>query len=154
MLSQGHDMDYIARHYNMDLPLAWALRLEGITDQEKFKALGWGLRTWDKWYFNQCDERFGDDWPGRIPAQLVAHTLFYFTKPGDLVLDPMAGGGVVSDVCLLFERKCRSFDLATSDTRPEIQYHHWDPQNGHWPITKKQATTLTKAYPALQGRNT
>jgi len=74
------------------------------------KELGWGLRTWDQWNFNECDERFGDDWPGRIPAQLIAHTLFYFTKPGDLVLDPtrpprlresnggqVAGGGVVSD---------------------------------------------------------
>ena len=100
LLSQGHDMEYIARHYNMELALAWALRLEGKTDQEKFKELGWGLRTWDQWYFNECDERFGDDWPGRIPAQLVGHTLYYFTKPGDLVLDPMAGGGVVSDVAL------------------------------------------------------
>ena len=106
-------MEYIARHYHMDLALAWALRLEGKTDQEKFKELGWGLRTWDQWNFNECDERFGDDWParhrsrpkeavstvqgvrsgeaggpGRIPAQLIAHTLFYFTKPGDLVLDP------------------------------------------------------------------
>ncbi len=137
LLSQGHDMEYIARHYHMDLALAWALRLEGMTDQEKFKALGWGLRTWDQWNFNECDERFGDDWPGRIPAQLVAHTLFYFTKPGDLVLDPMAGGGVVSDVCLLFERKCLSFDIATRDNRPEIQYHHWDRQNNDWPVSKK-----------------
>jgi len=95
-------MDYIARHYHMDLALAWALGLEGKTDQERFKELGWGLRTWDQWNFNECDERFGDDWPGRIPAQLVSHTLFYFTKPGDLVLDPMAGGAVVSDVCLVF----------------------------------------------------
>jgi len=135
--SQGHDMEYIARHYNMDLPLAWALRLEGKTDQERFKELGWGLRTWDQWNFSECDERFGDDWPGRIPAQLIAHTLFYFTRPGDLVLDPMAGGGVVSDVCLLFERKCQAFDLATRDNRPEIQYHYWDPQQWTWPITKK-----------------
>ena len=43
LLSQGHDMDYIARHYNMDLALAWSLRLEGKTDQEKFLELGWGL---------------------------------------------------------------------------------------------------------------
>jgi len=43
LLSQGHDMDYIARHYHMDLALAWALGLEGKTDQEKFKELGWGL---------------------------------------------------------------------------------------------------------------
>ena len=75
--------------------------------------------------------------PGRIPAQLVAHTLFYFTKPGDLVLDPMASGGVVSDVCLLFERKCQSFDLALRDNRPEIQRYYWDPQNWTWPVTKK-----------------
>ena len=117
------------------LPIS--LRLEGKTDQEKFKELGWGLRTWDQWNFNECDERFGDDWPGRIPAQLIAHTLFYFTKPGDLVLDPMAGGGVVPDVCMLFERKCQSFDLAVRDNRPEILCHHWDPRNWKWPITKK-----------------
>jgi hypothetical protein len=39
LLSQGRDMKYIAGHYNMELALAWALRLEGKTDQEKFKAL-------------------------------------------------------------------------------------------------------------------
>ena len=137
LLSQGRDMEYIARHYNMDLPLVWALRLEGKTDQEKFKELGWGLRTWDQWNFNECDERFGDDWPGRIPAQLIAHTLFYFTKPGNLILDPMSGGGVVSDVCMLFERKCQSFDIATRDNRPEIEYHHWNLQRWTWPVTKK-----------------
>jgi len=137
LLSLGHDMDYIARHYNMDLALAWAVRLEGMTDQERFRELGWGLRTWDQWNFTECDERFGDDWPGRIPAQLVAHTLFYFTQPGDLVLDPMAGGGVVPDVCMVFERKCRAFDMVPSDTRPEIPYHYWDPGDWEWPITRK-----------------
>ena len=35
LLSQGHDMDYIARHYHMDFALVWALWLEGKTDQEK-----------------------------------------------------------------------------------------------------------------------
>ena len=57
LLSQGRSMEYIARHYNMDLPLVWALRLEGKTDQEKFKELGWGLRTWDQWNFNECWEK-------------------------------------------------------------------------------------------------
>jgi hypothetical protein len=49
----------------------------------------------------------------------------------------MAGGGVVSDVCMLFERKCQSFDLATRDNRPEIEYHHWNRQRWTWPVTKK-----------------
>ena len=69
LLSQGRDMDYIARHYHMDLALAWALCLEGRTDQEKLKELGWGLCTWDQWNYNDCDGRFGDDWPARhLPA--------------------------------------------------------------------------------------
>ena len=69
---------------------------------ERFKSLGWGLRAWDLWYFNDIDQRFGDSWParhlparasqwqagserlgeaggpGQIPAQLVGHTLLYF----------------------------------------------------------------------------
>jgi len=36
LFSQGRDMEYIARHYNMDLPLVW------------------GLRIWDQWNFNEC----------------------------------------------------------------------------------------------------
>lgn len=48
---------------------------------------------------------------GEDTGSLVAHTLFYFTKPGDLVLDPTAGGALVSDVCLVFKRKCQSLDL-------------------------------------------
>ena len=47
-------MDYIAKYYSIDLAMAWALRLEGKTDQEKFKELVWGLRTWDQWNFNEC----------------------------------------------------------------------------------------------------
>jgi transcriptional regulator with XRE-family HTH domain len=78
LIAQGREMPYIAGHLNMDLATAWAIKLTGLKDQEKFKALGWGLRTWDQWYFNDCDDRFGTDWPGRIPAQLVAHTLFDF----------------------------------------------------------------------------
>ena len=137
LLTQGRKMDYIAKHYHMDLVLAWALHLQEKTDQDKFKELGWGLRTWDQWNFNECDQRFGDDWPGRIPAQLVAHTLFYFTNPGDLIFDPMAVGCVVSDVCLVFERRCQSFDLATRNNRPEARYHYWELRGMQWPEIKK-----------------
>jgi hypothetical protein len=137
LIAQGREMPYIAGHLNMDLATAWAIKLTGLKDQEKFKALGWGLRTWDQWYFNDCDDRFGTDWPGRIPAQLVAHTLFYFTDPGDLVMDPMAGGGVVPDVCLLFERKCQAFDLAPIPDRPEIEPFHWTADTTTWPCTRE-----------------
>jgi len=59
----------------------------------------------------------------------------------DLVLDPMAGGAVVPDTCLLFERKCQAFDLAAPQDkqaeRPEIEYHYWESAPETWPITRK-----------------
>jgi hypothetical protein len=30
-------------------PMVWFLALEGKEDLERFKELGWGLRTWDLW---------------------------------------------------------------------------------------------------------
>lgn len=100
--------------------------------------MNWGLRTWDYWYFNDIDQRFGDNWPRQIPAQLAAHTLYYFTQEGDLVFDPMAGGGVVADTCLAFNRRCWSFDLVDRpETRPEIEPHQWNPEGLLWPVPPK-----------------
>jgi DNA-binding NarL/FixJ family response regulator len=124
-------------------PLIWHIALENMTDQERFKALNWGLITWDHWYWNDLDYRFGDDWPGRIPAQLIAHTLFYYTRQGQLVFDPMAGGGVVPDVCLAFHRRCWSFDLSDrKDKRPEIEVYQWKAKGMKWPVNSKEKPDL------------
>jgi hypothetical protein len=88
-LVRGFTVAQVAEKHGWLEPLVWFLALEAKTDHDRFKALGWGFRTWDQWEFNDCDNRFGDDWPGRIPAQLIAHILRYFSQPGDLVLfDP------------------------------------------------------------------
>jgi len=137
--------------YHIDTPLAWALRLDGQSDLDRFgmaasnddaKNLKWGPYPFDVWDFATCDTRFGDNWPGRIPAQIVAHALYFYTEQGDLVMDPMAGGGVVPDVCLALNRKCRAFDLVpgTSEDRahqrPEIEPWHWDLADMQWPDVK------------------
>ena len=81
--------------------------------------------------------------PGRIPAQLIAHILYYFSEPGDPVMDLMAGGGVVGDTCLAMNRKCRSFDMEDrQEKRPEIQPHFWDVDNPEWPIKGNDKPTL------------
>ena len=49
-------------------PMVWSVALEGKSDLERFKALNWGLRTWDLWNWNDFDRRFGDDWPSRRPT--------------------------------------------------------------------------------------
>ena len=129
-LSRGFTVPQVAEKHNWAEPMVWSLALEDKEDLERFKALNWGLRTWDLWNWNDClpreihvndkqsvfhwgDKRFGDDWParhrsrpkkavspaqgfrsgeaggpGRIPAQMIAHILYYFSDQNDLVFDP------------------------------------------------------------------
>jgi len=140
-LVRGFTVAQVTEKHGWPEPMAWSLALEGKTDHDRFKARGWGFRTWDQWEFNDCDNRFGDDWPGRIPAQLIAHILRYFSQPEDLVLDPMAGGGVTPDTCLAMGRRCWAFDMKVRpDTCLEIEPFTWEissDQGLSWPVSAK-----------------
>ena len=126
-LSKGFTVPQVAQKHDWPEPMVWSQALKGKDDLTRFKALNWGIRTWDLWNFNDCDKRFGDVWPGRIPAQLVAHILYFFSKQDDLIFDPMAGGGVCADTCLAMDRRCWSLDMDDRpDTRPEIEPYHWN----------------------------
>ena len=132
-LSRGFTVPQVAEKHGWAEPMVWSLALEGKDDLKRFKALNWGLRTWDLWNWGDCDKRFGDEWPGRIPAQLIAHILYYFSRQNDLVFDPMAGGGVTPDTCLALGRRCWSLDMADRpDTRPEIEPCFWDFKGKDW----------------------
>jgi len=145
-LSRGFTIPQVAEKHNWTEPMVWSLAMEGKEDIVRFKEVGWGLRTWDQWEWNDCDKRFGDDWPGRIPAQLIAHILFYFSKQNDLILDPMAGGGVTADTCLALNRRCWTFDMADRpDERPEIEPHTWIYSTDSplaWPVSSKEKPDL------------
>ena len=70
-------------------------------------------RLYDIWSFNQRDPRYGQadyKW-GLICGQIIENLLYYYTEPGDLVLDPMAGGGTALDVCAAMGRRCMAFDI-------------------------------------------
>jgi hypothetical protein len=79
---------------------------------------GFRPTPYDVWSFRQ-DRAFGLSHPGAIPAAIIAHALYYFTRADDLVVDPMAGGGTTLDVCLSMGRRCLAYDI--HPTRPEIQ---------------------------------
>ncbi|MBC8554219.1 MAG: transcriptional regulator, partial [Candidatus Brocadiales bacterium] len=117
-------------------PMVWSLALEGADDLARFREFDWGLRTWDYWEWGDFDKRFGDDWPGRIHTQLIAHILYFSTKQNDLIFDPMAGGGVTPDTCLALGRRCWSLDMEDRpDTRPEIEPYYWDIKSKVWKST-------------------
>ena len=81
---------------------------------------GFRPTPYDVWNFRH-DRAFGVPHPGSIPPGIVAHALHYFTPPGGLVVDPMAGGGTTIDVCQSMGRRCLAYDL--HPTRPDITFN-------------------------------
>jgi hypothetical protein len=84
------------------------------------------LRVYNIWNFQKCDERFGIQHPGQIPGQIMQNLNWYFTSPGDLVVDLFAGGGSTIDVCKSADddfgnRKCLAYDI--EPRRPDIKKH-------------------------------
>lgn len=56
---------------------------------------------------------------GATPSHVIWNLLQRYTRPGDLVVDPMAGSGTTLDVAADTGRRGRGFDLVV--TRPEIE---------------------------------
>jgi hypothetical protein len=136
-VGSNHSVETLAKRSDMPLILAWALKLASVDDIGRFKALAITIQPYDVLHFQECDDRFGTDaYPGRIPGQLIAHVLYWFTKPGDVVIDPMAGGGTVPDVCLALGRKCYAYDINHSD-RIDIIPHNLATDG--WPERTKKA---------------
>jgi ParB-like chromosome segregation protein Spo0J len=85
---------------------------------------GFRPTPYDVWAFRH-DRAFGIPHPGSIPPDIVAHTLHYYSAPGALVVDPMAGGGTTLDVCASMGRSCLAYDI--HPVRPEIRLNDlWD----------------------------
>ncbi|MCE2696886.1 MAG: DNA methyltransferase [Nostocales cyanobacterium LE14-WE4] len=85
------------------------LAIIGNGDPKKFS---W-LRCGTFWYFSHCDPRFGMNYPSRIPGQIPANVIHYYTDPNDLVVDLMAGGGSTLDAAKYLDRRCLAYDLVS-----------------------------------------
>ncbi len=85
--------------------------------------------------------------PCPIPEPDNLSSYYYFSDQGDLVLDPMAGGGVVADTCLALNRRCWSFDMDDRpDTRSEIESYFWDITNLKWPLNHYLLKQVDSCY--------
>jgi DNA modification methylase len=79
------------------------------------------VRCYHSRQFSANDPRFGIPHPGRIPGQISANIIDDVTGPGDLVVDPMAGGGSTLDAASYLGRECLGYDVAPR--RPDIIQH-------------------------------
>jgi DNA modification methylase/predicted transcriptional regulator/uncharacterized ParB-like nuclease family protein len=139
LLNSGHKPEEIALRLGVPVQIVLAQQFDGAPDEERMKALGIKVQPYDVWQFPGCHDLMGDRHPGRIPGELLCHVLYFFTKPGDLVVDPMAGSGTTLDACLLMGRKARGYDIDARHERTDIEAH--DLSTG-WPDTVTKAALV------------
>lgn len=67
------------------------------------------LQFFNVWNFPHRREVL--DFNGAIPREIIENVLYYYTKPFDLVVDPMVGSGTTIDVCRAMYRRYRTYDI-------------------------------------------
>ena len=123
-LKSGIPAGEVGKRYNLPEQLVWAIALDGLDDAQRMERLKINVQPYDVWHFAKSGDLFGRDHPGRIPGELVAHVLYFFTQPGDVVVDPMVGGGTTLDACLVMGRKCYGFDIDQRHGRKDVITHN------------------------------
>ncbi len=93
-----------------------------MSEKTSFKQPKPVLQTTSLWDFpsqHYGDKEQGDkDYAGVTPSYVIWNLLQRYTKPGDVVLDPMCGSGTTLDVCKDLGRDGMGYDLQPQ--RPEI----------------------------------
>jgi len=113
----GISVDKIAEYYGLDILMVWNILLNEKDDIERFNLFfkestkECKYELYDIWNFQERDVRLGLKTDGNIAGQIIMNLLYYYTNQGDLVLDPMVGGGSTIDACLVMGRQCIGYDI-------------------------------------------
>ena len=140
ILDSGHTPETIAERLGWSVQLVLAKMLGGADDAARLDKLEIKTQPYDVWRFPSCHDLMGDKHPGRIPGELICHVLYFYTKPGQLVLDPMVGSGTKLDACLLMGRKCLGYDIDNRHDRVDVEKH--DIASDGWPDKVKKASLI------------
>jgi len=121
-----------------------ALASESIEEEAQVSREAWAmlgrsdLEPYTVWDFPDQGAgtvRYGDSaFNGVTPALCVLNVVRRYTRPGDLVVDPMAGSGTVADVARSLGRRAVSLDIAprrTDIVRADARC---------WPLPDSEAT--------------
>jgi DNA modification methylase len=145
LTDMGKSIDEASKTLEIDASLAWALLLQKEEDinklkklEDKNKGLDCSPRPYDIWNFGNSFPLFGrEGYPGQIPGQIILQLLYFFTKQGDVVVDPMAGGGTTIDACLVMGRKCLAFDSEPETCNARIDIKEKDAIKAIEELTRK-----------------
>jgi len=89
---------------------------EGISTEFEFEP-----KVYNIWNFAGRNPNFGIEYPGNIPGKIALNIIYYYTQKGNLIVDPMAGGGSTIDACKFLNRQCLAYDI--NCVREDIKYN-------------------------------
>jgi len=87
----------------------------------------------DVWQFAKADKDAGQQsYFGSLPPQVVENLLWFYTEPGDTVIDLFAGSGTTIDVAKRMGRRVWASDIRGDHYSPHLPIHQHDATTG-WP---------------------
>lgn len=88
----------------------------------------------DIWTFASADKDAGQQsYFGAIPPQVIENTIWFWTEPGQVVIDLFAGSGTTIDVAKSMGRRVWASDRIGNKYSPHLPIHTHDILSG-WPI--------------------
>lgn len=87
----------------------------------------------DVWQFATADKDSGSQsYFGAVPPQVLENLLWFYTEPGQTVVDPFAGSGTTVDVAKAMGRRVWASDIRGNHYSPHLPIHTHDVSAG-WP---------------------
>ena len=81
----------------------------------------------DVWQFATADKTAGaQSYFGALPPQVIENLLWFFTEPGDVVVDLFAGSGTTVDVAKAMGRRVWASDIRGNHYSPTLPIHEHD----------------------------
>lgn len=96
----------------------------------------------DVWNFQSADKDAGaQSYFGALPPQVVENLLWFYTEPGQTVVDLFAGSGTTVDVAKKMGRRVWASDIRGNHYSPHLPIHAHDATRG-WPSSAPQKADL------------
>lgn len=87
----------------------------------------------DVWQFQTADKDSGQQsYFGAVPPQVMENLLWFYTDPGQIVVDLFAGSGTTVDVAKSMGRRVWASDIRGNKYSPHLPIHEHDATTG-WP---------------------
>jgi hypothetical protein len=96
----------------------------------------------DVWQFQTSDKDSGQQsYFGAVPPQVMENLLWFYTEPGDAVVDLFAGSGTTVDVAKAMGRRVWAADIRGNHYSPHLPIHQHDVTTG-WPEAAPRKANL------------